>query len=98
VFSLGWTLMHAIDEASPLRLESAETLAVTRTIFILSLSGTDETTGQILMARAEYANEAIRWGHGFRDILETQPDGSLHIDYGKFDEVEPLPDAGESRS
>ena len=98
VFSLGWTLMHAIDEASPLRLESAETLAATQTIFIVSLSGTDETTGQMLMARAEYASEAIRWNQAFRDILETQPDGSLHIDYGKFDEVEPLPDAGESRS
>lgn len=98
VFSLGWTLMHAIDEASPLHLESAETLAATQTIFILSLSGTDETTGQMLMARAEYASEAIRWNQAFRDILETQPDGSLHIDYGKFDEVEPLTDAGESRS
>jgi inward rectifier potassium channel len=98
VFSLGWTLMHAIDEASPLHLESARTLAATQTIFILSLSGTDETTGQMLMARAEYASEAIRWNQTFRDILETQPDGSLHIDYGKFDDVEPLPDARESRS
>jgi inward rectifier potassium channel len=98
VFSLGWNLMHAIDEASPLHLESAETLAATQTIFILSLSGTDETTGQMLMARAEYASEAIRWNQAFRDILETQPDGSLHIDYAKFDEVEPLPGAGESRS
>lgn len=98
VFSLGWTLMHAINEASPLHQESAETLASTQTIFILSLSGTDETTGQVLMARAEYASEAIRWNQAFRDVLETQPDGSLHIDYGKFDEVEPLPDAGESRS
>lgn len=98
VFSLGWTLMHAINEASPLHQESAETLASTQTIFILSLSGTDETTGQVLMARAEYASEAIRWNQAFRDVLETQPDGSLHIDYGKFDDVEPLPDAGESRS
>lgn len=98
VFSLGWNLMHAIDEASPLHLESAETLAATQTIFILSLSGTDETTGQVLMARAEYASEAIRWNQTFRDILQTQPDGSLHIDYAKFDEVEPLPGAGESRS
>jgi inward rectifier potassium channel len=98
VFSLGWNLMHTIDETSPLRFESAETLSATRTILILSLSGTDETTGQVLMARAEYASESIRWGHAFRDILEPHPDGSLHIDYGKFDEVEPLPDAGESRS
>jgi inward rectifier potassium channel len=98
VFSLGWNLMHAIDESSPLRTETAESLAATKAVFILSLSGTDETTGQVLMARAEYPSEAIRWNEAFRDILEAQPDGSLHIDYGKFDEVEPLPEALDRRS
>jgi hypothetical protein len=43
-------------------------------IFILSLSGTDETTGQVLMARGEYPASAIRWNATFRDILER--DGS----------------------
>jgi inward rectifier potassium channel len=90
VFSLGWNLMHAIDQESPLRLETAESLAATQSLFILSLSGTDETTGQTLMARAEYPSGAIRWNATFTDILEVQPDGSLHIDYGKFDEVEAL--------
>ncbi len=90
VFSLGWNLMHAIDETSPLRSASAESLAATKTVFLLSLSGTDETTGQILMARAEYPSEAVRWNEAFRDILEVQPDGSLHVDYSKFHQVEPL--------
>jgi inward rectifier potassium channel len=90
VFALGWNLMHTIDGQSPLRSESAESLAESQTTFILSLSGTDETTGQVLMARAEYPSEAIRWNEAFQDILEVQPDGSLHIDYSKFDEVEPL--------
>jgi inward rectifier potassium channel len=90
VFALGWNLMHAIDESSPLRTESAESLAATNTVFIVSLSGTDETTGQVLMARAEYTSAAIRWNEAFLDILDVQPDGSLHIDYGKFDGVEPL--------
>jgi inward rectifier potassium channel len=90
VFSLGWNLMHAIDEQSPLRFESAESLEATQSSFILSLSGTDETTGQTLMARAEYPSGSIRWNAAFRDILDVQSDGSLHIDYGKFDEIEPL--------
>jgi inward rectifier potassium channel len=97
VFSLGWNIMHAIDEASPLRSESVESLAATKAIFILSLSGTDETTGQILTARAEYPSDAIRWNQTYRDILEARPDGSLYIDYSKFDQVEPLPDGSESR-
>lgn len=98
VFLLGWNLMHIIDEASPLRSESAASLAARQATFILSLTGTDETTGQVLMARAEYPSEAIRWNEAFQDILEVQPDGSLHIDYSKFDEVEPLAEPQRSAS
>jgi inward rectifier potassium channel len=92
VFALGWNIMHVIDEASPLRAETAQTLEAVEAIFILSLRGTDETTGQMLMARAEYPASAIRWNATFRDILDWT-DGTLHIDYGKFHEVDPLAEA-----
>jgi hypothetical protein len=42
------------------------------------------------MARAEYPSQAIRWNESFRDILELTEDGTLTVDYSKFDEVEPL--------
>jgi len=90
VFALGWTIMHIIDEGSPLRAETQESLRETAASFILSLSGTDETTGQVIMARAEYPSTAIRWNEAFRDILEVTEDGTLCIDYRKFDDVEPL--------
>jgi inward rectifier potassium channel len=90
VFALGWTLMHVIDGASPLGAETAESLLASKTTFILSVSGTDETTGQVLMARAEYPSTAIRWNEAFRDVLDLTVDGTLTIDYGKFDEVESL--------
>src|ERR1700722_5784615 len=83
VFALGWNIMHVIDETSPLRAETAQTLEKVDAIFILSLNGTDETTGQMLMARAEYPASAIRWNATFRDILDWA-DGTLHIDYSKF--------------
>ena len=92
VFSLGWSIMHVIDDASPLKLETAQTLGDSDAVFILSLSGTDETTGQVLIARGEYQASAVRWNATFRDILEW--DGStLHIDYSKFHDVEPLAEA-----
>jgi inward rectifier potassium channel len=90
MFVLGWTVMHLIDHASPLNEETAESLLKSRTSFVLSISGTDETTGQILMARAEYSSDDIRWNATFRDILEEADDGTLHLDYGKFHEVESL--------
>jgi inward rectifier potassium channel len=90
MFALGWTIMHVIDDASPLSAETAESLLLSRAVFVLSLSGTDETTGQILMARADYSCADIRWNSTFCDILEETPDGTLHVDYSRFHDIEPL--------
>jgi inward rectifier potassium channel len=96
MFALGWTIMHVIDEASPLRGETPESLANSQTVFVLSLSGTDENTGQILMARGDYASADIRWNSTFHDILEQAPDGTIHIDYNKFHDIEPLQGSDEA--
>jgi inward rectifier potassium channel len=90
LFALGWTIMHVIDDKSPLRGETPESLLNSQTVFVLSLSGTDENTGQTLMARGEYASADIRWNSTFHDILEQAPDGTLHIDYSRFHDTEPL--------
>lgn len=90
VFILGWNIMHVIDDGSPLKGESAESLNAAGTVFILSLSGTDVTTGQMLMARSEYSGSTIRWNHSFCDVLQEDDDGTLRFDYRKFSEVEPL--------
>jgi len=93
VFALGWTIMHVIDDASPLISETAESLSTCKATFVLSLSGTDENTGQILMARGEYSSADIRWNSTFHDILEEAPDGTIHVDYAKFHVIEPLQDS-----
>ncbi len=89
-FALGWTIMHVIDTASPLSSETPESLSNSKAILVLTLSGTDENTGQILMARGEYSCADIRWNSTFHDILEEAPDGSIHVDYNKFHDIEPL--------
>ncbi len=96
LFVLGWNLMHVIDEHSPLAHETGESLRSTHTVFNLTLSGTDETTGQILMARHAYLADAIRWDHSFRDIISQGADGIDRFDYSKFHDVDPLYPAEES--
>jgi inward rectifier potassium channel len=93
----GWTLQHVIDASSPLAGASLEALTASRASLLLTVSGTDETTGQVLMSRYSYAPEALRWNHSFVDILTTGADGIDYFDYGKFHEVIPLEQAqGES--
>jgi inward rectifier potassium channel len=90
IFALGWTIMHVIDDASPLKSETAESLSAAKATLVLSLSGTDENTGQTLIARGEYSSADIRWNSTFHDILEEAPDGSIHVDYSKFHDIDPL--------
>jgi len=90
LFILGWNLMHVIDESSPLADATADSLSSMDATFSLTMSGTDETTGQVLIGRAEYPSHAIQWNHSFRDVLEPDADGAMTYDYSRFHEVIPL--------
>lgn len=90
LFVLGWNLMHVIDASSPLVNATPESLAAINALFSLTLSGTDETTSQVLIGRAEYVSQALRWNHGFRDVLEPDSEGTMHYDYSRFHDVFPI--------
>jgi inward rectifier potassium channel len=89
-FLFGWNLLHVIDEASPLKGATVESLEATQAYLLLTIAGTDETTGQTLMARQEYSASALRWNHTFADVFTAGKDGVDCFDYTKFDVVEPL--------
>jgi inward rectifier potassium channel len=81
MFILGWSLMHDIDDESPLkdiRPDSAQTADAT---LILSISGVDETTSQTMLSRFSYDGATIIWGHRYVDVLYTDAEGQAHMDY-----------------
>jgi inward rectifier potassium channel len=90
VFLYGWSLMHVIDEASPLAGASVESLKAMKAFLLLTIGGIDETTGQMLMSRHEYHASSLRWNHTFADIFMSGEDGVDRFDYSKFHDVEPL--------
>ncbi|HEX7156419.1 MAG TPA: ion channel [Burkholderiaceae bacterium] len=90
MFLLGWNLMHVIDESSPLAGETLDSLKASAANLVLTMTGTDETTGQHLMARTIYKPDALRWNHSFRDIIVTGEDGVEFVDYANFHQVVPL--------
>jgi inward rectifier potassium channel len=92
-FFIGWTMMHVIDDSSPLKSETEESLRRSGASFILSLSGTDETTGHTLMARQDYPGDTILWNKAFRDVLDVTEAGVVRFDYTRFHDVEDLPQA-----
>ncbi|CAB3661624.1 ion channel [Paraburkholderia rhynchosiae] len=92
VFKLGWSLMHVIDENSPLFGETAETLKARDTSLLLTLEGVDESTSQTMHARHMWTCDQIYWQHRFVDIM-SERDGVSHIDYSHFHEIVPLDEA-----
>jgi inward rectifier potassium channel len=89
VFGLSWTLMHAISPQSPVHGQSAEDLAACEATFVLILSGLDESSVQEVRARQSYESGLIQWRHRYVDILGSDEEGQLRIDYSRFHEIEP---------
>jgi inward rectifier potassium channel len=87
LFSLTWTAVHPIDAASPLRSETAATLAACEGEIIVVLTGIDATFSQTVHARHSYGYDEIVWNGRFTDVLSTLPDGRRAIDYSRFHEV-----------
>ena len=85
--ALSWTLYHTLDETSPLYGLSAEDMEAASVALIVVLSGYDAVAAQTVHARKSYEHFEIRFGHRYADILDTQDDGRLRIDYGRFHET-----------
>jgi inward rectifier potassium channel len=87
MFILSWSIMHVIDETSPLYGATAESLAAVDAGLILSLSGTDETTHQTMYHRELFTHEALRWNHIYADFLYADAEGNDHVDFGRLHEI-----------
>jgi inward rectifier potassium channel len=82
--ALSWTLYHVIDAASPLYEQTAEDLDATSVSLAVVVSGYDVVAAQTVHARRSYNHAAILFGRNYVDILGTQDDGRLRLDYGRF--------------
>jgi len=90
VFALTWTVMHRIDEGSPLMPWLAGKCIPQDAEIIVVLSGTDGRTGQTMYSRWAYSQCDLRWDSRFVDILGEAGDGSRTIDYDRFHDVTPI--------
>ncbi|WP_233843651.1 ion channel [Dyella sp. 2HG41-7] len=95
VFVLSWSLMHVIDETSPLFNETPESLEGSETSLLLTIEGMDETTSQSMMARTQWSIKEVRWNHRYVDLVRRNENGVNVIDYSIFDDVLPLDEEEE---
>ena len=97
LFFLSFQAMHLIDETSPFFGPAAiERLKGQGGALMLTLNGLDETIGQSVHARCQYALDDIVWNARFADVISVDPDGTREIDYTKFHEVIPIGAEGDA--
>lgn len=95
-FPLSWTIVHPIDEKSPMFGLTKDDLVEKDAEFLVLLSGVDETFSQIVHARTSYKPEEIGVGEKFVNIFNpVRRDGTISIDVRKLGETEPA-DLSES--
>lgn len=88
-FPLSWTIVHPIDEASPLWGVTAEELTASDAEFLVMLTGYDETFASTVHTRTSYKPHEILWGAKYASVFEKPgEDGMIKIDVGRLDSIE----------
>ena len=90
IFSLTWTLVHTIDEQSPLYGLDKAAIESHGTILILTLDGIEDVFAQTVHTNYIYEARHFLFNKRFASILNQHKDGSRMIDYARFHEVEDI--------
>ncbi|MEM0999710.1 MAG: ion channel [Bacteroidota bacterium] len=89
--SLAWTLVHPINEDSPMQGKSPEDLARADAEFLILLKGFDDSFATYVYQRSSYKYWEVIFGAKFKSITRAGDDEMLHVDLsriGEYEEVE----------
>ena len=97
-FPLAWTIVHPIDEFSPLRDATAHSLRECGAEFLVLLNGFDETFSQTVHTRSSYTGDEVVAGAKFRTMFETTDEGELAVDIRKLHEYDLILESAPSHA
>jgi inward rectifier potassium channel len=88
MFVISWTLMHEIDERSPLFGKTIDDMRAEQWRLTASLTGHDGTLSQTIYASHSYTPADIAFAARYVDVISPLPDGRVQLDLTKFHDVE----------
>ncbi len=89
IFALTWTLMHVIDETSPLAAYDAERVAREQVRLVLSLEARDPVLAASVYDIKDYGPDDILFGHRFADAVSIDASGRTTADLRRLHDIEP---------
>src|SRR5215469_5677647 len=82
-----WTLMHRIDQSSPLWGMSREDLIAQNVEISVAITGIDETLAVPVCGQFTYLPHELLWNHRFADIFSLSKTGHFHLNYAHLHET-----------
>jgi inward rectifier potassium channel len=89
VLALTWTLVHEIDEHSPLADHTPERLAALDARLLLTVEARDTAVGATIFALRDYTVATIRVGMRYQDAVTFGAQGLVEGDLAKLSLIEP---------
>lgn len=89
---LAWTIVHPIDENSPLWGKTARELANLEAEFLILIKAFDDTFFQTVHVRYSYRHEQVVWGARFAPTFEVGAEGNMILDLGRLSALQPVPE------
>ena len=88
-FPLSWTVVHPIDDNSPLYGMTERDIQESDAEILVLLTATDETFAQVVHSRSSYKPKQIAYGHKFVSIYNKTREGEpISIDVRQLSQLE----------
>jgi inward rectifier potassium channel len=82
--ALTWTVVHVIDESSPLKGMKAADLERVQAEVLILIRGYDDSFTQVVNTRYSYRWEEIEWSARFAPAFDVSPAGHLVLDVDRI--------------
>jgi inward rectifier potassium channel len=96
LFLLTWTLMHPIDQHSPLHGRTPRDLAASGAEIVVSFSGIDETLERPIHAHHNFPVSQVLFGQGFVDMMQEEDDEGQSFNFANFNRTFSCPSVESS--
>ena len=89
VFPLTWTLMHVLDEKSPLHGLDAAALIANEANMFLAVEARDPALASVVHVVHTYGPRDVVFGMRYVDVITTEADGTPLADMTRISDMEP---------
>jgi inward rectifier potassium channel len=96
LFLLTWTVMHPIDQHSPLHGRTPRELAASGADIVVSFSGIDETLERPIHAHHNFPVSQVLFGQGFVDMMQEEDDEGQSFNFANFNRTFSCPSVESS--